>query len=170
MRSLGVAAALLAAVLLASCGGSSPPLRPGQILHFDATARTVDVTAHAAYGAANGEMNFDGYANGHLTIRVPFGWLVSVRCTNDSQLLQHSCAVVADVPATLGTRPLAFPEASSPDPANGSHPGTTSTFQFVADRSGSFRIACLVHGHEIDGMWDRLVVTGSGLPAAVVGG
>lgn len=113
-------------------------------------------------------MNFDGYANGRLTIHVPFGWLVSVKCVNDSHLLQHSCAVVSDTPASLGARPLAFPEASSPDPASGSKPGSSATFEFAADRAGRYRIACLVHGHEIDGMWDYLVVGGSGPASATV--
>jgi len=153
---------------LAGCGGQPAPMSARQIVRFDATARTVDVSAHAAYGGANGQMNFDGYANGRLTIDIPVGWLVTVHCVNDSRLLLHSCAIVSDAPATLGTRPLAFPEASSPDPATGSRPNTASTFQFVADRTGSFRIACLVHGHEIDGMWDRLVVTGGQTPSASV--
>jgi hypothetical protein len=158
-----------AAVVLAGCGGQPAPMSARQILHFDAANRTVDVTARAAYNGANGEMNFDGYANGRLTIDIPVGWLVTVHCANDSKLLLHSCAVVSDTPATLGTRPLAFPEASSPDPADGSRPNSPSTFQFVADRTGSYRIACLVHGHEIDGMWDRLDVTGALTPSASVG-
>ena len=165
-----VASGTAVAALLAGCGGQPPPMSARQILRFDATSHTVDVTARAAYGAGNGEMNFDGYANGQLTIHIPVGWLVTVHCTNDSRLLLHSCAVVSDTPATLGTRPLAFPEASSPDPANGSRANTTSTFQFVADRTGSYRIACLVHGHEIDGMWDRLVVTTTQTPSASVPG
>lgn len=159
-----------AAVLLAGCGSPPAPMSAHQILRFDATNHTVDVTAREAYGAGNGEMNFDGYGNGRLTLRIPVGWLVTVHCTNESKLLLHSCAIVSDTPATLGARPLAFPEASSPDPATGSRPDTTSTFQFVADRTGSYRIACLVHGHEIDGMWDRVVVTPSQTPSASISG
>ena len=158
------------AALLGGCGTQPAPMSARQIVRFDTTSHTVDVTARAAYGGANGEMNFDGYANGALTVDIPVGWLVTVHCTNDSKLLQHSCAIVSDTPATLGTRPLAFPEASSPDPADGSRPDTTSTFQFVADRTGSYRIACLVHGHEIDGMWDRLLVTTGATPSASVSG
>lgn len=168
-RAVGVGIAA-AAGTLAGCGSQPAPMSARQILAFDTSARTVDVSAHAAYGSANGEMNFDGYAGGRLTIDIPVGWLVTVHCVNDSKLLQHSCAVVSDAPATLGTRPLAFPEASSPDPADGSRPGAISTFQFVADRTGSFRIACLVHGHEIDGMWDRLVVTAGQTPSASLSG
>ena len=172
MRALvgAVASGTAAAALLAGCGSPPPPMTARQILRFDATSHTVDVTARAAYGAGNGEMNFDGYANGQLVIRIPVGWLVTVHCINDSKLLLHSCAVVSDTPATLGTRPLSFPEASSPDPATGSRPDTTSTFQFVADRTGSYRIACLVHGHEIDGMWDRLVVTTTQTPSTSISG
>ena len=163
-----VAAGAASAALLAGCGSPPPPMTARQILGFDATSHTVEVTARAAYGAGNGEMNFDGYGNGALTITVPFGWLISVRCTNDSQLLRHSCAVVSDTPASLGYRPLAFPEASSPDPTDGSLPRTSSTFEFVADHLGSYRVACLVHGHEIDGMWDRLVVENGVRPSVTV--
>ena len=143
-------------------------MTPAQVLRYDAGGRTVDITSRAAYAGISGEMNFDGYANGRLTLHVPYGWLVSVTCVNDSHLLLHSCAVVPDVPATLGARPLAFPEASSPDPTTGSRPGTSTTFEFVANHVGSYRIACLVHGHEIDGMWDYLVVEQGVSPSATV--
>ena len=165
----GVAAVAGWAPFLTACGGGpTTPLSAPQILRFDTGSRTVQITARAAYGSFNQEMNFDGYGNGALTITVPFGWLISVQCVNESQLLRHSCAVVSDTPASLGYRPLAFPEASSPDPSAGSVPGASSTFEFVADRPGSYRLACLVHGHEIDGMWDRLVVENGVRPSVTV--
>ena len=158
-----------ASAMLAGCGGPASPLTPARVLRYDAVARTVNITARAGYGGLSGELNFDGYADGQLTLHVPYGWLVSVTCVNDSHLLQHSCAVVPDTPPTLGARPLAFPEASSPDPTNGSAPATSTTFEFVANRAGSYRIACLVHGHEIDGMWDHLLVQRGVVPSATIG-
>ena len=47
-------AAALPAVAVAGCGGQPAPLSAGQILRFDGTARAGDVSAHAAYGGANG--------------------------------------------------------------------------------------------------------------------
>jgi len=166
-----VALALGLAVGAAACGGATPPLSTAQILQYDPAAHTVQLTADAAYGGLGGDMNFDGYSNGRLTVTIPYGWVVQVDCTNDSKLLSHSCAVVADSPSqALGLRPLAFPEASSPDPYDGSKPGRRSTFEFLADRLGRYRLACLVHGHELDGMYAYIVVGAAGtLPSATVG-
>ena len=63
----------------AACGGSTPPLSASGIMQYDAAAHTVQLTADAAYGGLGGDMNFDGYSNGHLTVTVPYGWVVQVR-------------------------------------------------------------------------------------------
>jgi uncharacterized cupredoxin-like copper-binding protein len=41
-------------------------------------------------------------------------------------------------------------------------------FSFVARRAGSFRIACLVPGHEQARMWDVLEVARGGQPSISV--
>jgi len=168
MAAVAILACMSAGAALAACGGPSTPLAAHQILSSDTTSHTVQVTADAAYGGLGGDMNFDGYSNGHLTITVPYGWIVQVDCTNDSKLLSHSCAVVSDDRSqVLGTRPPAFPNAASPDPYDGSRPGAKSTFEFLADRVGRYRLTCLVHGHEVDGMWDYFVVAPAGTPPSV---
>jgi uncharacterized cupredoxin-like copper-binding protein len=48
---------------------------------------------------------------------------------------------------------------------NGLGLGESSSFQFVASKVGTYRIACLVIGHESDGMWDWFDVTPGGLPS-----
>ena len=150
-----------AAALLAGCSsggtvagtGASPPLS------VDRSARTVHLLLVAAANGVNGGFNFDGAAKGAMTVTVPAGWRVEVTCENASTTLTHSCAVV-----TASGR-LAFPGASVANATEGLAPGGEGSFSFVAARPGAYRVACLVPGHEIAGMWDRLVVTAGGKPA-----
>ena len=55
----------------------------------------------------------------------------------------------------------AFRGAATPILPTGAH----TTFSFLASRTGSFRLACLVPGHEEARMYDVLVVTSGGKPA-----
>ncbi len=164
-----VAAALIAA---AACGGdsggggstrtpvadaSSPPLS----LRSDATAKTVSLTLVAGYNGANSGFNFDGYSGGNVEIDVPQGWAVTITCSNKGPL-NHSCAVVADEAAS---QPV-FTGATTPNPGAGLPAGQQANFTFKPDRTGTYRIACLVPGHEPEGMWIVFRVVGSGSPAA----
>jgi hypothetical protein len=65
------------------------------------------------------------------------------------------------------TAQSAFKGASVPNPTYGLQPGQSATFSFVASRTGSFRLACLVPGHEEARMWDVLEVTRGGKPSIV---
>jgi Sulfocyanin (SoxE) domain len=87
-----------------------------------------------------------------------------VTCKNASTILSRSCAVVEDLPLSPYGAPLAFLGSSTPEPTGGVAPGSSTSFSFVAAKVGTYRIACLVSGHEIDGMWDWLSVTRAGLP------
>jgi len=164
-----VAAAFIAAT---ACGGvvggagttqtpladaSSPPLS----LSSDTTGKTVSFTLVAGYNGANSGFNFDGYSAGSVEIDVPQGWSVTVTCSNKGPL-NHSCAVVSDETAS---QPL-FTVATTPNPGAGVTAGEHATFTFKPDRTGTFRIACLVPGHEPQGMWIYFKVAGSGPPAA----
>ncbi len=165
---LPLAAAAGVAATLSACGGTSAVqarLTPAEVMTVDAASRTVDLHLVAAETSGYGGFNFDGYSNGSLTVRVPSGWTVVVTCHNASTVLTHSCAVLDDVPIAPAGGPLAFPGASTPDPVNGIGCGTTDVFSFVTSVAGRYRIACLVSGHEADGMWDWLVVTGGGAPS-----
>ena len=169
LRIASAAAALLA---VAACGGnngggdssraslaaaSSPPLA----LSSDANAKAVSFALIASYNGANSGLNFDGYSGGNLELDVPQGWSVAITCSNKGPL-NHSCAVVAD--ETAG-QPL-FTGATTPNPGAGLPPGQQASFTFKADRTGTFRIVCLVTGHEPEGMWIVFKVVGSGSPAA----
>jgi hypothetical protein len=163
-----VAGALGVAAFLASCGGgvsgSAPRLPASKVVSIEATSRTLQLTLTAADTSNYGGFNFDGYSTGAMTVHVPIGWTVEVTCHNASSVLTHSCSVIDDVPIAPSGGPVAFPGSSTPTPVNGIGCGATYDFSFVTSRVGRFRIACLVSGHEADGMWDWLVVTEGGEP------
>jgi len=161
-----------AAAFLASCGndtnGSEPELEPSQVMTVQATSRTVELTLTAADTSNYGGFNFDGYSTGQMTVYVPLGWTVDVTCHNSSSVLTHSCSVIDDVPIAPSGGPIAFYGSTTPSPVDGIGCGVTDHYSFVAARLGRFRIACLVSGHEADGMWDWMVVTQSGQPRVSV--
>ena len=150
-----VLTAFAAAVVLT--GGKPDPRR---FLHADAPRRVVSLKLVAGYDGSNGGFNFDGYGRGELQVRVPLGWRVVVDCENRG-VMRHSCAIVR---GSLAVRP-AFRGASSPQPVTGLSPGAKATFSFTASRTGTFRIACLVPGHEQARMFDVLEVARAGMPA-----
>jgi hypothetical protein len=129
---------------------------PAQFLRVDAAHRTAIVTLVAGYNDENNGFNFDGYGRGELMITVPRGWRVRITCTNRGSL-NHSCAVVRG-PMTVTP---AFRGAATPILL----PGSTARFSFAASRVGSYRLACLVPGHEEARMWDVLDVTRGGRPS-----
>lgn len=166
LRGVVSIAALGLMFALAGCGarGAPPSAHAPSAspwLTYQTRTKTAYLTVVAGYDAAHGGLNFDGYSNGRLVFRVPVGWNVTVRFVNRGQL-PHSVAVTrAD-----STRP-AFPGASVPlaELRTGLGPGQSTIFTFRPTATGSFRLACLVPGHEGEGMWDRFVVTAGGVPA-----
>jgi hypothetical protein len=155
---------------LAGCGSSSPaaPLSPSAILKSDPATKVVHLELAADETNSFNGFNFDGYGGGAMRVSVPVGWTVDVTCRNDSTTMAHSCAVVDGGPLTLTGGSIAFPGASTPNPVNGLGLGESASFQFVASKVGTYRIDCLVIGHEADGMWDWFDVTPSGLPSVRV--
>ncbi len=163
------AAAGLAVVGLAALAGcTSPPPAPytgATILQSNAPSKTVQLDLVGAENDNLAGFNFDGYGDGQMTVRVPVGWTVDVSCSNASTALSHSCAVVEQQPLAPSGAPIAFPGAVSASAASGLAYGRTSSFSFVASKVGRYRIACLVGGHEVDGMWDWFIVTPGGSPS-----
>jgi uncharacterized cupredoxin-like copper-binding protein len=155
------------AAALAACGSASSaaPLPHQAILQADATTRVVNLELAANETASFSGFNFDGYGGGAMRVTVPLGWTVDVTCKNDSTTMAHSCAIVDDAALTPFGGTIAFPGASTPDPVNGLGLGVSANFHFVANRVGTYRIVCLVIGHESDGMWDWLDVTPGGVPS-----
>ena len=133
---------------------------PQRFLSWNARTRVAHLILLAGLGNENNGFNFDGYGRGELLVTVPVGWRVVVDCENRGRT-RHSCAIVA---GSLATRP-AFRGAATSAPAAGLAPGARATFSFRATRIGSFRIACLVPGHEQARQWDVLDVARAGRPS-----
>ena len=172
MRARLIGAAAAALIAAAACGAdgggtgssltplaqaSSPPLS----LTSDRGTKSVSFELIASYNGANSRLNFNGYFDGNVEIDVPQGWSVTITCSNQGPL-NHSCVVAADETAS---QPL-FTGATTPNPGAGLSAGQQAGFTFKADRTGAFRIVCLVPGHEPEGMWIVFKVIGSGSPAA----
>jgi hypothetical protein len=149
---------VLAVAFAAAAVAAKPD--PRRFLRVDASAHVVSLTLVAAYDGDNNGFNFDGYGRGELLVTVPLRWRVRVTCTNRGAL-RHSCAVVSG-PMTATP---AFRGATTRDPVRGLAQGETQTFSFVAARAGSFRLACLVPGHELARMWDVLEIVRGARPS-----
>ena len=162
IRSRTVSTAALASIFVLVAAGPAAAARPdpAQFLSWSKARRLVHLTLLAGLGGSNNGFNFDGYGRGELLVRVPVGWRVVVDCENRGGM-RHSCAIVR---GSLATTP-AFHGASTKQPIVGLFPGAKATFSFTAARTGSFRIACLVPGHEQARMWDVLVVGRGGRPS-----
>jgi hypothetical protein len=155
--SLCVAPAVLAAAVTAGQAARSPS--PSHWLSWNARTRTARVLLVAGYDSTNNGFNFDGYARGRLLFRVPRGWRLTVVCKN-AGTRNHSCAVVRGA----GSGRIAFPGATTPEPAQGLSPGRSATFTFRASRLGVYRFVCLVPGHELAREYDVLEIVRSGHP------
>ncbi len=159
-----LALACLAGAVVTACGGGGQTVKRPSILVADDSSKTVHLLLVSSSTNAYGGFNFDGYGDGAMRVTVPLGWRVDVTCKNASAIFSHSCAIVDAVALSPTGAALAFSGATSPDPQSGERPGNAATFSFVASRVGNYRIACLISGHEIDGMWDWLTVSRGGLP------
>ena len=129
-----------------------------QWVSYDSTTKTVTWKLLAGSPAVNHGLNFDGYDQGAMTVTVPVGWSVTVDFSNQASI-NHSAAVVT----ATGTTPV-FPGAETPSPLAGTAPGQTAIFTFTASQVGSYRMSCLVPGHEPAGMWVSFTVAAGGLP------
>jgi hypothetical protein len=151
---------IAAAVVALSLAAKAPP-PPHKFLTVDARRHRVTITLIASYDGENGGFNFDGYSR-FLMWTVPRGWSVRVLCKNRGPL-RHSCAVVQGAASTR----LAFRGASTPQPRIGLAAGHAARFRFRASRTGVYRFACLVPGHEDARMWDVLKIVRHGRPSVV---
>ena len=151
---------MLAAALVAlSLTAKAPP--PHRFLAVDAHRHRVTITLIASYNGENGGFNFDGYSR-YLMWTVPRGWAVRVVCKNRGPL-RHSCGVVKGPDSVQP----AFRGAATPRPQTGLAPGQSARFTFLATKTGVFRFACLVPGHESARMYDVLRIRRGGKPSVV---
>src|SRR5215467_1336984 len=92
---------VLARALVAQ--SDSPHLIDSTWLSTDVATRTVQFQLIAGYSGLNGALNFNGFGDGGLTLRVPAGWHVVLHFTNRDGMLPHSAAVIPDGPAPTMT-------------------------------------------------------------------
>jgi hypothetical protein len=153
--------AAVAALTTAGIAAAGKSSSPRQFLAVHRHAHSVTITLIASYDGTNGGFNFDGYSR-LLMWKVPRGWKVHVVCENRGPL-RNSCAVVK---GPGSTRP-AFRGATTPDRFLGLDVGQTARFTFRAKKTGVYRFASLVSGHEAARMWDVLKVVRRGKPSVV---
>jgi len=131
----------------------------GQFIQLDSKPKTVDLTVVAAFNSNNGSLNFNGYANGQATYTVPEGWTVKVSFKNVSSESPHSVIIVnRDNAKNVRVGNAVFNGAESPNPEAGITSGV-QTFQFTAEKQGTYAMACGVPGHSAGGMWITFVVS-----------
>lgn len=140
--------------------GTAPSLQ--NALAVNQAAKTVTLALTGGNPQANYGFEFNGTSKGQMVVTVPEGWTVNVNFTvSKSSQAPHSAVVVASASDTTA----AFPGAETPNPTVGDQPGSTTSFHFVASRIGTYRIACLVPGHESGGMWATLKIVSGGVPS-----
>lgn len=167
------AAFLTACALLGRADG--PPLEgaTGRLpawVRVDAAHRRVAFKVVAAETGANGTLNFNGYANGQLTVTVPVGWHVHIDFVNSGAgALPHSLEVIRDT-KTIPPQgiPPAIPKAETRDLVAGVPPQQSDSLDFTAAPAGRYLWFCGVPSHGIAGMWDRFVVSASARSPSVL--
>jgi sulfocyanin len=171
-RRIGQVVAAAALVLVAAAGGvrlhagwaAAGPKLPAWA-RVDAARKRVSFKVTAADGGGNGTLNFNGYANGQMTVTVPAGWRVRIDFVNSGAgALPHSLEVIRAVPASKippqGITP-AIRNAETRNLIEGVPPQQTDSFEFTAQPAGQYLWLCGVPAHGIQGMWDRFVVSAS---------
>lgn len=130
-------------------------------LTVDTVTKTATFQLVAGQTKLNSGLNFNGSTDGKLVLTVPQNWNVIIQFTNKDPNLPHSAEVVDTTkPIPAGpVDPPAFPRAMTTKLMIGLESGQTDTFQFVANKAGSFMILCGVPGHGLAGMWIRLRVS-----------
>lgn len=152
---------LLASTLLAWGGIRNAALadEKSSLLTYAAEKKTAQLHLVAAATDANKTFNFNGYANGGLTIQVPTGWTVEVTFENKSAI-PHSVLVA---PWDQREKPMGFTPAFAKAAQADFETGTTSKdqparFVFKAEKAGKYALLCGVPGHSLGGMWNVLEV------------
>lgn len=154
-------------LLVAGGVGSAPQPLPAASapswMTADTARKHVALVVTAAQGGANGTLNFNGYANGQMTVTVPAGWSVHIDFDNSGAgALPHSLEVIRagrSMPAQ-GITP-AIPQAETNNLIAGTPPQQRDSLDFVAAPVGSYLWFCGVPAHGIEGMWDRFNVSAS---------
>jgi len=169
--ALGVLAA--GSLLLSGCGSTQQALTSPSWLKVNAANHTATLVLTAGLDSVNGWANFNGYANGQMTVQIPEGYKVTMIMNNNGGI-PFDAGVY-----TVGNH-VAFPGSANSvsslvaNSAAGVFPGQSEQFTFVASKAGKYEIENLLD--RIDwqtkpenfGMWDWLVVTPGSTAGAIV--
>lgn len=175
-------------VALAACGGGEPPAEnpaaepaatpaaaPAPMLsemttpewfHADDAGKTVHMTVTAGLTDVKNYWNFNGAADGNMTITVPEGYAVTIDLVNNDPAMAHSLGI-STVTSNFGVvAPTpAFEGAITADPASmtdATLPGETESITFTAGAAGSYSMVCFIPGHAAVGMWVHFNVSADG--------
>jgi len=153
--------AIVLALLMGTQGvdASHTAKSKAQFLSWNTKKHAVTFSLTAGLTPANHTLNFNGYTSGGMVVSVPKGYRVTVKFTNKSTFPHSAVFTSITKHTSSGNHPLAFPGASSPDPAAGTPAGTSTAFSFVVKRVGTYAIVCEVGHHADAGMWDVFKVT-----------
>jgi hypothetical protein len=113
----------------------------------------------------NNHWNFNGAANGAMTITVPQGAQVTINFRNADPAMAHSIGVA---PATTPPPAQPAPEPAIPgaisgdaaDVAKATLTGERESISFTAATPGQYSLLCFIPGHGLAGMWVRFNVGG----------
>ena len=147
----------------AETGGAPAAGAAGDVdwMRVDEAAKRVEFDLVAGLTPTNGSWNFNGYANGDLTITVPVGWTVVMNFTNHDANVPHSVYVLdrePPFPQVMPDQP-GIPRAYSINLHTGIAAGRDDTLRFPVNAAGRYTLPCGVPGHAASGMWDRFVVS-----------
>jgi plastocyanin len=170
MRLVGLigGCAMLLTVPLAGLGGGSVQAAghaaSPKWLTFNAKAKTATLIVIAGYNNVKSGFNFDGYADGKMTVTIPVGYKVTVDFSNKN-VTAHSLVIAKYADKLAAKVKPAFSGASTPSPTAGTPKGKSAKFTFVAKPAGTYAMLCTVPGHVLMGMWDVMKVAASGSPS-----
>ena len=125
---------------------------------YDRSKKQVSFKLVAAENANNNGLNYNGYYQGNLTLKVPVDWQVNITLTNRDANATHDVIVtkpfeIENIPDELTGESSTIRRAYvSPLFSN-----ETESLKFTA-KIGKYWLFCGVKGHGMDGMWIKLVV------------
>lgn len=164
-------APILSALILLSLAPASPSMAQSGAgghrispdwLTVDKETKTASMEITAGLTTANSAWNFNGYANGDMSIVVPKGWTVRMHFRNRDASVPHSVGVVEimdEIPPSGDQMKIAFPGAFTVNFTTGLSSMREDHFDFTVARVGRFWMACGVPPHARAGMWDYFVVS-----------
>lgn len=177
-----------ALLILAACGGGEPAQETtsepaaaaapeaaapaGEMgmtdwFHVDEANQSVHMTITAGSTAAKNYWNFNGAADGNMTITVPEGFTVVIDFVNNDPNMAHSLGISATTSGfgAMIEPDVVFEGALTSNPTSmvdSTMPGEEESITFVASAAGDYAMVCYIPGHAATGMWIYFNVSADG--------